>query len=293
MKIYFFLILFFVFSQLQSSETFRHHLTKISQQDKNLLTYLFRRLLFQEDFAYCLWGTKPIAIDDGIYRLTFWKTFPCPIYSDEGEMCYYNHAILTWRKNKHFFSSDHFILLDEEKDLFPQSIGIALINKFEFVKTVEEHLSLFKEVLGEEITGELLLNKIETGEASLKKALGYHEGLLGILLGYGKANALFFNEKIKFFKILERPTSLHFIYDHQSIKAKYEKLNQQLTCFSPFDATPSLVNPLYFAADVNHPETIALQKKYQKERVKITESYSSGNFLEITFAQLISYDSKP
>lgn len=295
-----YLILFFLLCSLQvfCVENISQVLQKLPSQDRDALTYLFKRLLFQEDFAYCLWGTKPIAIDDGIYKNTDWemfsKTFKYPkISEDKGESNYYKEGVYAWRKYKHLFKLQKFILLDEEKDLFPKSVAIALINKEEFKKLVNCHLPIFQSVLGKEVTADSLLEKIEEKKESLKKTIAYHEGLLGLLLGYGEQNAFLFNEKITLFKILERPTLLHFIFNHKLLKPKYEKANEKLKCFHSFDDSPSLINPLYFGADLSHPETIALQKKYQKEREEITESYSKENFLEVTLKRLTqSYSSK-
>jgi len=41
-----------------------------------------------------------------------------------------------------------------------------------------------------------------------------------------------------------------------------------------------------FMGDINHPETIALQRKYTKLREKISAIYSRGDCLEISLSQL-------
>ncbi len=43
----------------------------------------------------------------------------------------------------------------------------------------------------------------------------------------------------------------------------------------------------YFATDLEHEQTIILQKKYQKQRQFISQHYKNGDFLELTLLRLM------
>jgi len=57
-------------------------------------------------------------------------------------------------------------------------------------------------VLGHYITADMLLKRLTSHELNLMEALNHHQGLLGILLGYGTHNSLlFYNKKLLFHEI--------------------------------------------------------------------------------------------
>ena len=94
--------------------------------------------------------------------------------------------------------------------------------------------------------------------------------LFGILLGYGKQNATFY----------ERSKCSRFI----TILSKKIKLEYSGLAFHPM----MLVNPVQFMADPNHSQTKTLQEKYKNLHEKISHVYSQGDLLEITLSRLVS-----
>lgn len=147
-----------------------------------------------------------------------------------------------------------------------------MVNKVEFVKVINQHLHLFERVLDRSVSPEQMLSDLESGKISLLDSINNNKMILGILLGYGKYNAMLFNRR-------EWQGLNDAGLQHSTIK---------LEAFGDYAYSPLVIKSVHFAADFKHPETKVLQKKYQKLREKISEIYAKGNFLEITLSQLMA-----
>lgn len=140
---------------------------------------------------------------------------------------------------------------------------LLFINKPACLHVIESHLRLFQEVLDEKINADEILRRVEISP-DLFATLKHHQGLLGILLGFGKNNSLAFH-------------------------AIFEK-NLPYKCLKRFNeheyAPPFTFYDLNFVVIENDLETAFLREKYKKQREQIIEAYRNGDFLEVTFSKL-------
>lgn len=191
-----------------------------------------------------------------------------------------------WRKYKHLFPSSRFILLENQG---VDCTTIFLINKDLFLQKVRENLDCFQEVLGSNITPEQVLADCLTSKDLIKDALKGHDGLLGILLGFGRHNAcLYWREnQIKPWDG-SPPKSLTTSPGFLTLEEEYAHIHAKLTDFPNLlinDFNPFLLDLPEFRADPTHPETQQLKKEYLEAYKKIIKLYENGNILEITLRQ--------
>ena len=195
---------------------------------------------------------------------------------------------------KHLTINNYVFL--HEMDMEVEGIHvISLINKQAFLAKVQEHIDLFKSILGDHVTPECLLEKISAPHASLFKILKCHEGLYGILLGFGKNNSFAFKRRLELAKLVDPlyrdfPVCFSLFFpqhsnEFSSFEDEYSSLQKQLHPFSCENDLSHVVFP-YMVAFENDEETIRLKQKYHEERQKIVKIYSKGDFLETTLKHL-------
>lgn len=272
-------------------------LDQVSQADRDsfklLFDYLFKS---HEPFAYTLFGDKPmsfsfvassqttaqstldfIRIDE--YALLLLKENDLP---DE----FYMQSWDKWEKNMGSLKLKNFLFLKRQLKDLP---AIFLINKEAFHKVVNDHLKLFKNLLGKEIDSEKILNEIEQEGSDVYKILQQHDSLLGILLGFGKHNSILFEKRENLEKKLNH---LNFIQSYQemiTIKNQVDKLWDTLKFRNDYYTSDlAMRNAIAFVADRDHPESKTLEAKYNEQSIKISEIYSKEDWFEQTVLQLIS-----
>jgi hypothetical protein len=153
----------------------QHHPTEIlrniSSEDRETLTKLFRSLLFDDQFSYTLFGSKPIT-----HKGVFFDTDTAKFIK--------NWQI--WKKYKHFFDTNNSNYVFLEKT-YPELFEIHFINKKLVLSTIEKHSSTFSRILGQLTPHEILERMLKSDV--LFAALGNSQILYGILLGFGEENA--------------------------------------------------------------------------------------------------------
>jgi hypothetical protein len=170
-------------------------LSNIPRQDRKRLDYFFRKLVATDSFGYVLLGDKPVALSS--FRRKFF-------YSDQGKKWINWAAFLpsnlrmkkgyeTWQKYSPLFPLKNYIIKIEKNPWVAGVDFLFMINKKAFVHTLKEHRADFERVLDEKVDPEAWLKRIKEKDL-LGTVLHSHEGLLGILLGYGCQNAWIFNE---------------------------------------------------------------------------------------------------
>jgi hypothetical protein len=285
-------------------------LQKIPAEDREALTLFFETLL-ANNFAYTLFGDKPVSCDNYL-----------AVHGDSSRKCsYLNYGKKTWVQYNSLFPSSKFLFKYQRSGIFED---IFLINKAAFLQTVEHYLPLFQSVLGNDVTPEKLLNTLSQTNISYDEALHYHSGLIGLLYGFGYTNAFcyhkseelefeiskWFQPPIYFFK---EDASLEVYKDpvfyfqklayHSNpkiakqvppeLRALFEK--RSFTFEDPCDEEDplSLVNlslfplPAFGADCTNRIETKALLEKYRRTRHTIVSAYHQRDFLEVTLCKFI------
>ncbi len=283
----------------------KEQLAKVPAQDREVLTLFFETLLY-DNFAYTLFGEKPVSSED---------------YHIEGDRFRKSSSLSQgkkiWEKYAHLFQGERFLFTFETAGDFTI---IYLINKKAFCTTVERHLSDFRQVIGANVTPEMLLHCLN--EKNFEELLCNHSGLIGLLYGFGHSNSFMFHKRQKLLqelgKWLEPPFQLvesvsedeskeiyadplafiRYLQDnHFDTKLDIAHLLDEMQLLScpagcPQEDPLSLGNLSLFTLPrfivfVDNPETEALKAHYSATRHKIMQAYREGDFLEITLCKLI------
>lgn len=268
-------------------------LYSIPEKDRQEIEDLFSYLFKYQAFAYSLYGDKPITFSDQI--LTGFSSDQCLKFLSLQEYCQeklepycepeisLNQKWETWKKYRYLFNLKNYFLTDK---ILTNKSRIFLINKKYFLQVFTQNVDLFNQVLGQEISPEDLLNKIIWSKVSLFNLLNNNEGLLGILLGFGRHNAMLFQEREDLTDQLEINKCI--ILKHLSpVQKKLEWVEEKLQPFREHDPyIISSINRVCFAADPSHYETHLLRSKYDELNKKINEIYFKDDWFEQTLIQL-------
>ncbi len=275
-------------------------LRSLSEEDRESLEWLFLGL-HQATCSYVLFGDKPMSI------CSFLNSEPCYSYNDEvydfidfsiNKLQLPNLRMAKgwelWQKHKNSFPSSNFFLLKNDD---PGEITLVMINKSAFLKTVQDNIDAFKVVLGNEVNPKILLDLCVNSKNIFRDVLKYHDDLLGILLGYGKHNALLFSRRHQIAGI-RKPQMLSLNQKPQvpskgfaTLEEEYHEIDSKLSFFNDDDIKDLnflLMGLPMFVADENHPETQSLKTKYKKQYKAIINQYKSGDFLEVTLKQFVN-----
>lgn len=241
---------------------------QIPLEDRKKLEELFYRLINEEHFGYTLFGDKPISLGS-YFKVTPWENL---IELGQCDGVFWKKWQI-WEKYHHLFPMKQYLLLEEEsKNKNYEITNITIINKDNFIKTIKKHKAIFEKILKRKVDPEEMLNNIELGKISFVNSISNNDLLWGILLGYGKHNALLYNKRKN---------------EHLRCSS-IRHSNSKLEAFGDYNYSPLILGSVHFVADLHHREAQILQKKYQELRGKISAIYAKGDFLEITLSQLVS-----
>ena len=260
-------------------------LKSIPDRDKRYLERFFQVFFLEEDFSYTLFGDKPMSFS-GLSH----QNMPHEIYvprSSRHLPIGQSFEIFKKLRNK-FPNDEHIFVLNEDKD----GIFIYFINTKAFLQVIEANIDVFLKELGENFTASAFLQELQEEKRPVLEIIHHHEGILGILLGYGRHNSLLFQRKAD---ILGRC----WAYEHnehqandlsKDIEEELHYLDSRLGSFSNENDYNSLIPipPLGFAADKEHPETKNLAKKYRSIREKINIAYSQEPPFEVIMRMLVN-----
>ena len=253
-------------------------ISNIPKRDLNEIKSLFERFILAYDFGYTIFGSKPMSMADMCLkipsRLPFHKHLKAQFLLAKSQK-----RINAWYKYRNEFHFKDFIFLDNEENE-PNCFVFILINKKNVLAILNEHEQTFKQELGDSFTAKSFLEKLEKGEVSLAKATNDSHKLLGIMLGYGARNATLFQERCDLSRAALKDTK------DSELTAKLNNVEAQLGDFSEFEEDAT-IPPLYFLADVSHPETLELKKRYDYDRKKIEELKRSPMFMDRVLQCLI------
>jgi hypothetical protein len=288
----FFNIFIFVFfstvSAKDANKDISETIEKIPHEDREKLERFFWDLIVCNHFGYTLYGDKPISLNGYFCKTPLGNILCGQLPVDE-----FPQLLSVWKKYASNFPSSKFLLIDEPQSN-PDMREFVIINKTAFIKTINKNIVYFKKVLGDNVSGRKLLNQLKQPDANLHTVLHNHEGLLGILLGYGTRNAFLYHQRDKILhnvRMEKVPLNL-YASDKSTLNADKKKklkyLWAHLKSCGEHDYSPLTIGSVHFVGDLSNHETIALMKKYQKTRGHLSSLYADGCFLHRTLMQLIS-----
>lgn len=281
-------ILLVALCSVSSSYSCGQGLPSASTAELLYLEPILRKLFVDDDFSFTLFGNKPMSFT-GI---------PCSEPHDSlGEVLSKESRTRSYRLFEDWVLSlptEHYhFILNREQD----AVMVYLLNKRCFLKVVQDNIDLFKKELGPDVTPEGLLNSFQHDSRSVFEILKYREGLLGILLGYGRHNAMLFQRREDLIGPLSgyrgevAPPSYHLMRQPKEVTAHQQELEgieEHLRSFSEDMEDPVLM-PIRlpgFGADHDDEETKALEKEYKKVLPKILEAYSGQSLVQAIQEQM-------
>ena len=255
----------------------------IREPDLKKIKYFFENLVDRHDFSYTIFGSKPMSLADFCLEvpsgLSPYRWIRSQFFTFKRRA-----SLKTWYKYRDDFNLKDFIFLDEETDLI-SCLVLILINKKNMLRILHDHEPLFKEELGDSFTPESFLEKLEKRQISLAMAIHKSQKLLGIMLGYGERNATLFQERCDLQEEIEKRKKLNLSED-EALAVRLNAIESQSGCFSELDAE-AVIHPIYFLADVSHPETVVLKQQYERERQRIVELRKKHDFMDHVLRRLI------
>lgn len=290
-------------------------LRSIPEKDRDALDSFFQLLSRDYDFAYTLFGKKPVSLACYASKPTLW-TLHYP-----SESLNFEKGWITWMRYASLFPSQVFVLKKCQTDRDVSEI--FLINKEQVLRVINENLKLFQETLGIETEPKALLQRLCDPEQEVMHTLQGHSGLLGILLGYGSVNSMLFKRKLNICHAINAkmtpPFHIHHLESLTPISrnlvslfnekaftnpqvsnapslqqhALVNALNDMLSHECPFElyGTDSFLDtfiPPSFMMQTENPETEQLAKDYLETKQHLRKIYLQGPFLEVTLKQWMS-----
>ncbi|MBA3238085.1 MAG: hypothetical protein H0T62_07025 [Parachlamydiaceae bacterium] len=294
-------------------ENLQSLLASMPIEDKYELESLFRLLIADGDFAYTLFGDKPVSCSD--FFVDFEKLGFFLNQSSFDLLSAAHKGLVVWEKYKPFFESSPFNLVSYSTQDYDW-IGFVLYHK-EKVKTLyEKHQPLMKDVFrNAKNLAQLICTPTNESIKFINDENSYHEAL-GLLLGYDEASVQKFREGYDLMDalamgpfaldglnskktegVLQRLDKKLAHSDHFGCK-KFsrtdiiERLNRLSNSkpvrLSQRDEALSPIRIPGYGANEGEPEVILRQEGYDKVRGRITEILFSENFLEIILTRLQS-----
>lgn len=247
-------------SFLQMSCHSQRSIEKIQDNDRVQLEQFFQHLLWSEQFAYTLFGNKPLSII-GCKKIL-------PNGEIVGKNLQFYHVLIqywnVWKKYESLFPMHDYVLLAKEDENW---IQIMLINRRSCLETISAHLDLFQEALDSKLTPNELLDQIIASKDLFRHGLKNHYSLYGLLLGYGLENAMGFEELYsKKMGLPKKPIPFH-----------EDDVLLPLKLHLPFF--------MVFSDNTKHND---LKRKYEEQRELIVEHLKNDkhDFLDVVLARL-------
>ncbi len=281
---------------------FRRGIQAIPFEDRCYLEFFFRTLISQESGCYVLFGDKPAAMmvyeDRQDFKLLTLSRRPISGFSKE------KLGLKVWQKYRHLFPLKDYAIVNTRAFTPSSSGAVFLINKKRLLTTLSQNFIEFQKSFPEFRTPKHLLDGMLDDATILHRVCFQHDVLLGIILGFGKDNAVLFAREMQLESFLFPQSFICGRYRENPLarptpQPGFSSLEEELTAiqvkgggiFDPHDET--LVNwtlhfPLGFLVDTTKTDPKKLYVKYKQQRIRATRAYDKGNFLEITLRELTS-----
>lgn len=248
-----------------NSVNVQQQIHKMSFQEKEYLTNFFKYTFFLSGFGYTIYGDKPMSFET-INIIEEPKKIDDIDYMDIHHIFDRYRLKEGWAAwNKHFksYPLKGFTIISYTFPFDSNYIEVTIINHSRFIKAVTDYLDDFQKVLGKNLTPQQILEGYIKGEGFIFTTTRHHDGLFGILLGFGREN------------------SWEYMLQKGGKKMK--------GCFQdypePRDVTHIL--PPSFCILENTQETKNLRESYENQKKKIDAIFQRNDFLEQVLNHLI------
>lgn len=228
------------------------NLEKVTLEDRLKLEIFFDYLIHNSTIGYSLCGNKPVSMETFPALAKISPQYAVKIFAKHQGYSMLWNGIEAWQRNCHLFPSRKFVFR-----FVPNYNTIVFINKNATLKIIEDNLDLFQKYANTEQTAIEFLEDVCIPKDK-DYMIQYNTALLGILLGYGKNNALAFSEKMYFQKL------------------------EGFKLYNSSDIFNEFINPGFKIINngTNDLENNSIRNKLRKAKRKITCTFKKNHFFE-------------
>ena len=254
-------------------------LIRIPRRDANRLEAFFRYVFAWDGIVFSLTGSKPLSLAAhgiGIFDCGY---KPNHLIQHVYSIRRFKIGWETWEKYSHLFKNDRFIFWKENHRSKDQSMSLCLADKVYLSQIIEEHQREFNAILQQDrVDPEQLIQECLCKDI-VADVLKGNSALLGIMLGYGRENAWFFQNQQG--KVLTKPNPS--VWTSAELKKIYKgHLGQKEMSFQQYEMEDVLVP--FFVGYPDSAESKELKKKYIAAKEALDRFYVGKNFLEATLS---------
>jgi hypothetical protein len=285
----------------------RQVMEAIPEQDLTALDRFFQ-LLVRENFAYTLFGQKPISSAE----------FAPPLHgAGMIRRAVFEAGWDGWLRHRNLFGDDHFVLkrIDRESS---KTAHFFLVNKKYTLETIKDCLDVFRAAYGDETSPEEILNRLCDLERPMHDVLT-SQFLWGIFFGFGRENAQTFEYKMENYKRAAGKMNPPFSPKNglesasplvreiaqcvrrkkqYSLPRSVDELSAFSTCFSELNNLTNrekgfeLFDSDFFLEKFSLPAFVCweggnMTESFIKTRTILNQAYKKGSFLEVTLKQWV------
>ncbi len=286
-------------------------LQTLSASDRSALDRFWGHLIHDYNYAYTLFGDKPISLASYSLKPNAHATY----YPDADVV--FREGWKTWCCCTSQFVSKQFVLKRNLEEC--GHIYFYLINKSAVLNTIKKYLVVFQHQLGPEIDAATLTEQLCDPNGNLLATIKNSSELYGILLGYGQENAWKFGRKVNLCHLINvkanpplqatvegllNPLAKYLaelynysgkqneIFSEETEIALAEELNTIMDQQAGWELLDSDYFLDKFIAPMYMSSKEGLQQPTQVDFVAIRENirkhYQQGDFLEVTLNQFMN-----
>ncbi len=250
------------------SQNVQIQIERIPQKERLFLEKFFDKLIRTDGLGYVLFGSKPVCLSGYFINPPLGNLL----------MRFDNFSIKrgweVWNKYEHLFPHPNYLILEEAHVRGDDNIHpIYFISRKNLLKTISANSGIFENELSIDLNAEKFLSEINKKQ-SLSEVINFHEGLLGILLGYGAESSMHYYRRDLMWKF--KPPLL------------CEEVYLESVSVYPDNAQSIFedIHPIQFVGKPRSQEVKSILEQNSKERSYLLNIYSQGNLLEITLRKL-------